>query len=161
MMKLMFYWGPGDIVTKAIRLITAGPYSHVELQFPNGNRFFSSGHGLHLGSHMLQDHRIYGPGWDAVYIKATKEQVLDAEGWAFMMAGHPFDWKGMVSFLFPFFKRHHRGRYCSSMVLEILQRTLHLYPGVEPKLSPNGLYRLFIHNPDRNVTLDVSKAASG
>ena len=44
-MRLVFYRGPGDLVTKTIRLVTHGPYSHVELQFSTGKRFFASGHG--------------------------------------------------------------------------------------------------------------------
>lgn len=39
MIKLMFYWGPGDFVTRLIRRLTGGPYSHVEMQFTDGCRF--------------------------------------------------------------------------------------------------------------------------
>jgi len=156
MMRLMFYWGPGDLITKTIRLLTGGPYSHVELQFSDGHRFFSSGHGLLRGSHMVDDHKVYDRWWDKVTIKSTAAQEADAEGFAFMMVGFPFDWRGMFSFLVPFFKRNHQGQYCSSLVLEILQKALHLYPGVQTKLSPNGLYRLFIYNPSREVSLDAT-----
>jgi len=158
MMKLVFYWGPGDLVTKVIRLLTAGPYSHVELQFSDGNRFFSSGHGLLQGSHMVRDHKIYDKWWDTVFLRSTRKQEADAERFAFCLIGLPFDWRGMISFLVPYFKRDHHGQYCSSLVLEILQKALHLYPGVQTKLSPNGLYRLFIYHPEREVTLDVSGA---
>jgi hypothetical protein len=38
MMRLLFYWGRGDLVTKLSRLLTHGPCSHVELQFTDGTR---------------------------------------------------------------------------------------------------------------------------
>ena len=157
-MKLVFYWGPGDLVTKVIRMLTRGPYSHVELQFTDGTRFFSSGHGLLQGSHMVRDHRVYDHWWDTVFLRSTVKQEAAAERFAFLLVGFPFDWKGLISFLVPYFKRNRRGKYCSSLVLEILQKSLHLYPGCRMKLSPNGLYRLFIEDPTREVTVDVSGA---
>ena len=59
-MRLVFYRGPGDLITRIIRLLTYGPYSHVELQFTNGDRFFSSGHGEYQGVHIVGDSKVYG-----------------------------------------------------------------------------------------------------
>jgi hypothetical protein len=36
-MKLVSYRGPGDLMTRIIRLQTDGPYNHVELQFTKGS----------------------------------------------------------------------------------------------------------------------------
>ena len=142
-MRLVFYRGPGDLVTKIIHLLTGGPYSHVELQFSDGCRFFSSGHGIFQGSHIICDHRVYDHWWDAIWLSATKEQEDGAEAFAFHLIGIPFDWRGMVSFLIPFFDCRRNSAFCSSIVLDVLQRSLHMFPGIQLKISPNGLYRLF------------------
>jgi hypothetical protein len=144
MMKLLFYWGPGNLVTKVIRLLTRGPYSHVELQFTDGCRFFSSGHGIYQGAHMVCDRKSYGPYWDRVLIPATQLQENAAELFSFHLIGAPFDWRGLISFLLPFFDRRRKSKFCSSIVLDVLQESLHLFPGVQLKTSPNGLHRLFI-----------------
>jgi hypothetical protein len=144
MMKLMFYYGPGNLVTKIIRLLTHGPYSHVELQFTDGCRFFSSGHGIYKGSHVVCDHKIYDHWWDRILIPATQKQEDVAEEFAFLLIGFPFDWRGLVSFLLPLIDRRRRAKYCSAIVLEVLQSTLHMFPEVRLKISPNGLYRLIL-----------------
>jgi len=151
MMKLMFYYGPGDLVTKIIRLVTRGPYSHVELQFTDGCRFFASGHGIFTGTHMICDRKIYGTNWDEILIPATWEQEKAVERFTFHLIGFPFDWRGMISFLLPFFDRRREAKYCSSIVLDVLQHGLHMFPEAQLKISPNGLYRLFISRdwPDR------------
>ena len=155
MMKLAFYFGPGDMVTKIIRAITDGPYSHVELQFSDGTRFFSSGHGLLTGSHMERDHKQYDRWWDFVWLRSSIKQEQRAERFAFLLVGLPFDWKSLFSYFIPGFKRDHQGGYCSSLVLTILQKSLHLYPNVHMKTSPNGLYHLFANDPDRELIIDV------
>jgi hypothetical protein len=144
MMKLLFYWGPGNLVTKIIRLLTHGPYSHVELQFTDGCRFFSSGHGIYQGAHMVCDRKTYDHFWDQVLIPATQQQEDAAERFSFHLIGVPFDWRGMISFLLPFFDRRRKAKFCSSIVLDVLQESLHMFPGVQLKTSPNGLHRLFI-----------------
>jgi hypothetical protein len=162
MMKLMFYWGPGNLVTKIIRLLTHGPYSHVELQFTDGCRFFSSGHGLYQGAHMVCDRKIYGPLWDRILIPATQQQEDDAELFSFHLIGAPFDWRGMISFLLPFFDRRRKAKFCSSIVLDVLQESLHMFPGVHMKTSPNGLHRLFISEHALVVSAPVpDRAAPG
>jgi hypothetical protein len=144
MIKLMFYWGPGDYVTRLIRRLTGGPYSHVEMQFSDGCRFFSSGHGEYTGVHMMNDRRSYTKHWAQVLIQSSYEQERDAEKYIFQLVGHRFDWRGLISFLMPFSDRNRRGMYCSSVVLDVLQSSLHMFPGVQLKISPNGLYRLFL-----------------
>jgi hypothetical protein len=144
MMKLVFYYGPGDLVSKIIRLLTHGPYSHVELQFTDGCRFFASGHGIYTGTHLICDRKVYSPNWDQVLIPATEEQEEAAERYIFHLVGFPFDFRGMIGFLVPFFDRRRKAKYCSSIVLDVLQQSLHMFPGVQLKTSPNGLHRLFV-----------------
>jgi hypothetical protein len=161
MIKLVFYRGPGDLVTKIIHLLTMGPYSHVELQFSDGCRFFSSGHGIYQGSHMICDHKVYDHWWDALFLSVTKEQEDQAEAFCFHLIGIPFDWRGMVSFLIPLFDRRRKSKFCSSIVLDVLQRSLHMFPGVQLKTSPNGLYRLFLseHPTSSSDVVPVSSMA--
>ena len=142
-MKLFFYYGPGDAVTKIIRLVTHGPYSHVELQFTDGCRFFSSGHGLYTGSHMICDRKIYDHYWDEILLPATEEAEKRAKGFIFDLIGLRFDWRGMVEFLIPVSIRR-KPRYCSSIIMDVLQQSLHMFPGIGLRISPNGLYRLFL-----------------
>ncbi len=156
-MRLMFYFGPGDLVTKLIRLITQGPYSHVELQFTNGWRFFSSGHGLYLGVHMHCDHKVYDEWWECVEIPATQEEEDAALQFAFQYIGLPFDWRGMFGFLFPFLDRRRRkAKYCSSVILDVLQNSMQMLPGHELKVSPNGLYRLLSAEQPIEATASLS-----
>jgi hypothetical protein len=143
MMKLMFYRGPGNIVTKIIRVYTRGPYSHVELQFTNGTRFFTSGHGVLQGAHMVRDHRMYGPLWDSILIPATQEQEDAAQRFAFALIGIPFDLRGLFRFLLPGRSRR-KGKYCSAVILDVLQKSLRMFSGVQSKISPNELHRLFL-----------------
>jgi hypothetical protein len=143
MMRLMFYRGPGDKITRLIRLLTNGPYSHVELQFTGGRRFFTSGHGIFVGAHMLRDHKIYGPLWDTILIPATREQEYAAQRVAFGLIGIPFDMRGMIRFILPRGSMR-KGKYCSAVVLDVLQRGLHMFPEQNGKISPNGLHRLFL-----------------
>ncbi|MGA3242277.1 MAG: hypothetical protein ABSG03_39005 [Bryobacteraceae bacterium] len=143
MMRLVFYRGPGDLITRIIRLLTNGPYSHVELQFTNGNRFFSSGHGEFQGVHIVGDKKAYGPLWDSIVIPATQEQERAAEQFTSHLAGRPFDMKCMVEFVLPWRSCPKPG-YCSAIILDVLQNGLHMFPKVDFKISPNGLYRIFL-----------------
>ena len=155
-MKLMFYHGPGDLVTRTIRMLTYGPYSHVELQFSSGRRFFSSGHGEYVGSHMIRDHKVYPAFWDEFLIDATDEQEQAAQQFAFGLIGIPFDWPGLLLFLLPWHSRR-KQKFCSAIVLEVLQRSLHMYPGIDRKISPNGLHRLLISAHPTIISTSPSK----
>jgi hypothetical protein len=144
MMRLVFYRGPGYAVTKIIRLTTFGRYSHVELQFSDGCRLFSSGHGVHQGVHLICDRRVYGPLWDSIIVPSTQEQEDAAERLALRLIGAPFDWRGLFSFLFPFVDRRRKATYCSSIILDVLQSSLQMLPEVRLKISPSGLHRRFL-----------------
>jgi two-component system chemotaxis response regulator CheB len=142
MIKLFFYYGPGDMATKAIRFLTRGPYSHVELQFTDGCRLFSSGHGIYKGVHTICDRKSYDHYWDQIIIPATQEQEKGAEQFILQLIGVPFDWLGMTSFLVPLLGRSRKANNCSSLVLQVLQDSLHMFPGIPLKISPNGLHKL-------------------
>ena len=142
-MRLVFYRGPGDLMTRIIRVLTNGPYSHVELQFTNGKRFFSSGHGEYQGVHIVNDKKIYGPLWDSVVIPATEEQEGAAEQFTSHLVGLPFDLKCMIEFVLPW-RSCRKPEYCSAIILDVLQNGLHMFPEVDLKISPNGLYRIFL-----------------
>jgi hypothetical protein len=117
------------------------------LQFSNGNRFFASGHGEYQGVHMIHDHKIYGDLWDHVLVPSTQEQENEIQQAASRLIGLPFDWRGLIGFVLPFIGQNRNARYCSSLILEVLQNSLHMFPGVGLKVSPNGLYRLFLSSP--------------
>jgi len=142
-MRLVFYRGPGDLITRIIRLLTYGPYSHVELQFTNGDRFFSSGHGEYQGVNIVGDSKVYGPLWDSIIIPVTHEQEEVLERSANPLVGSPFDLKCMLQFILPWRSCLHP-TYCSAIILDLLQSTLHMFPQINLKISPNGLYRIFL-----------------
>jgi hypothetical protein len=157
LIKLLFYFGPGNRVTGIIRRLTSGPYSHVEMQFTDGTRFFSSGHGIHTGCHMICDRKLYDEHWDLVLVPATWEQEKAAEKYAFHMIGIPFDFRGMAGFVLPFFGRRRKPRYCSSLVLDVLQQSLRMFPGIGLRISPNGLHRLFLAAHPLVISAGVSE----
>jgi hypothetical protein len=158
MMRLMFYRGPGNMLTKIIRVLTNGPYSHVELQFTNGHRFFASGHGVFVGAHMIRDHKVYNPSWDAILIPATQEQEDAAQRFAFGLVGIPFDFRGLLRFVFPGRSRR-KGKYCSAVILDVLQNGLHMFPNAKPKVSPNSLHRLFLSHKHTLISDSVPDGA--
>jgi hypothetical protein len=119
----------------------------VELHFRDGSRFFSSGHGIYQGSHFLYDDKVYSRFWETISIPATKEEEKAVQRCALSRIGMPFDWRGMFGFLLPYFDRRRRAKYCSSIILDVLQSSLNMFPGIELKISPNGLYKLFSAQP--------------
>ncbi len=157
-MRLMFYRGPGNAITRIIRLLTNGPYSHVELQFTNGHRFFASGHGVFTGAHLIRDHKVYPPMWDAILIPASQEQEDTTQRFAFGMAGIPFDFREMCRFMFPG-RSLRKGKYCSAVILDVLQNGLNMFPDVKPKISPNGLHKLFLSHKHTLICNAVPDAA--
>lgn len=139
-MRLAFYRGPGDWITRVIRIVTRGPYSHVELVFSDGLRFGASGRrpaGVRLNS------EPYGDGWDFIPlpIEASEERI--ARMFATLLAGSPFKWRGLFRFIAPFLGDGPNSHwYCSELVLWTLQRCFGMFEEVPLKISPNRLYAL-------------------
>lgn len=139
-MKLAFYKGPGDWITKAIRVLTRGPYSHVELVFTDGVRFAASGR-MPKGVHFR--YTPHGEGWDYIAIAASPDQERVARTFASVLVGSPFKWKGVFRFLCPLLGDGPNSHwYCSELILWMLQRCFGMFEGVPLKISPNGLYTL-------------------
>ncbi len=148
-MRLAFYRGPGDWITRTIRLLTRGPYSHVELVFSDGARFSASGR---VPSGVRFEHEPHGAGWDFLLLPASPEQERVARVFCQVLAGSPFKWRGLYRFLCPWLgDGPNSDWYCSELTLWVLQRCFGLLPGERLKCSPNKLYRLlstaYIH-PD-------------
>jgi hypothetical protein len=81
-----------------------------------------------------------------------------AERFAFLLIGFPFDWRGLLSFLLPLIDRRRKAKYCSAIVLEVLQSTLHMFPEAQLKISPNGLYRLILSRRSTVISVPVPDA---
>lgn len=137
---LAFYRGPGDWITWLIRLVTFGPFSHVELVFSDGVGFSASGRdGCVRFSRVegLEDEKR----WALVPLEISREDELRLRVFCRRYLRLPFDWNGVLSFLLPW-KRSDRGRwYCTELVLLVLQQELGLFIDVHRRLSPNDLYR--------------------
>lgn len=139
-MRLAFYHGPGDWVTRAIRILTRGPYSHVELVFSDGARFSASGRTPSGVRFNLEPH---GPGWDFLLLPATPEQERSARVLASLLEGSAFKWRGLYRFVLPFLgDGPNSDWYCSELALWMLQRCFGLLAGERLKCSPNRLYKL-------------------
>jgi hypothetical protein len=48
----------------------------------------------------------------------------------------------MIQFMLPW-NSCKNPSYCSAIILDVLQNGLHMFPGPNLKISPNGLYRIF------------------
>lgn len=139
-MRLAFFRGSGDWITKAIRLLTRGPYSHVELVFSDGARFSASGR---VPAGVWFTHEPHGSDWDFLCIPATPDQERIARTFAAVLEGSAFQWRGLFRFLFPFVGDAPKSHwYCSELVLYVLQRCFGLLEEVPLKISPNKLYRV-------------------
>jgi hypothetical protein len=99
--------------------------------------------GEYQGVKIVDDKKVYGPFWDSIIIPATEEQERSAEQFTSHLVGQPFDWKCMIQFVIPW-NSCRDPKYCSAIILEVLQHGLHMFPGVNLKISPNGLYRIFL-----------------
>ena len=141
-MRIAFYRGPGDWITRIIRVLTRGPYSHVELVFSDGRRFSASGRkpaGVRFSS------EPHSEGWDFINLPVTAEQERAARTFAAVLEGSPFKWRGLFRFIAPFLGDGPNSHwYCSELVLWILQRCFGMLPEVPLKISPNRLYKLCI-----------------
>jgi len=138
--RLAFYRGPGDWITRTIRVLTRGPYSHVEIVFSDGVRFSASGR---MPAGVRFDHERHGEGWDYLSIPATPEQERIARTFAAVLEGSAFKWRGLYRFIAPWLgDGPNSDWYCSELALWMLQRCFGMFEGVPLKISPNALYRL-------------------
>ncbi len=143
MVYLAFYYGPGNWITKAIRTLTTGPYSHVELLFSNGWCFSASGRRREEYWNVRWKLQCLHE-WDLVPLRTiTKEQEEQAILLCSSLEGLPFDWSGLLGFLLPFLPDRQPNKwYCSAICLMVMQECFNLFQNVSRKIHPNGLYRL-------------------
>ena len=139
-MRLAFYRGPGDWITRTIRVLTRGPYSHVEIVFTDGARFSASGR---APSGVRFNREPHGEGWDFLCIPATPHQERVARCFCAVLEGSAFKWRGLYRFIFPLLgDGPNSDWYCSELVLWVLQRCFGYLKGVKLKIHPNQLHRL-------------------
>lgn len=139
-MKLAFYKGAGDWITRTIRVLTRGPYSHVELVFTDGARFAASGR---APAGVWFTHEPHGEGWDFLCLPATPDQERIARSFCAVLEGSAFKRRGLYRFVCPFLgDGPNSDWYCSELVLWMLQRCFGYFDGVKLKIHPNRLYRL-------------------
>ncbi len=147
---LAFYKGPGDWITKAIRAITRGPYSHVELLFSNGYGFSSSGQDRGVRSKRI----VPDPAkYDVVplYITPAQERLLQA--WCQNQLGRKFDWVGMLRYLLPFIPSNPNRWYCSAICITALQM-IGLLTEVPVHISPNALLRMLSQEQQYGLAME-------
>jgi hypothetical protein len=159
-MKIAFYKAsskplPARIWSKLIAGYTAGPYSHCELVFDDGNFFPLS---LNV---LVQNPR--GPGdlcfssseqdggtrfkliplqpkhWDIV--KMPELYLDEAMDWCEKHDSLRYDWRGLRGFVFPWEKPDPKDLFCSECVIECCQDQGLLTQLVAGKTSPNDLAR--------------------
>ncbi len=106
---------------------------------------------------MHRDHKVYDQWWKPVTIPVTQEEEDAALRFAFQYIGLPFDWRGMFGFLLPFIDHSRKAKYCSSVILDVLQSSLHMFQEHKLKVSPNGLYRLLSAHPPAALSLTATR----
>lgn len=117
-MKVAFYKGTrpgmGGLFNRIVRLWLRGPYSHVELVFPNGlsasSSFLDGGVRFKL-IEFKPDH------WDFVEIECDE---LAALRWFQAHEGDAYDLFGIVGFIVRPFKGHKRRWVCSEAIMAAL-----------------------------------------
>ena len=133
-MRLVFYHGPGDLMTYLIRLWTWSRYSHVELLFSDGMGFSACGKEK-VGGRFKPIHAL--THYDVVQVEADEQDVRD---WCEERVGHQFDFMGMLAVAFRIPIESKPGRwYCTRICIEALQSAGSLL-GLSSHITPQDLY---------------------
>ena len=135
-LQVIFYKGPGGMFSKAIRLISRGPYSHVELRFPDGQAVRSSEKD---GGVRWKELPKTASHWDTIHVPV--KSVSKIRDWCQGQLGCKYDWKGILQFIWPQVRQNPKRWYCSEFVHRALTAddTIKLDSVIR---SPNRLYKL-------------------
>lgn len=163
MLKLAFYRGKGNWITYLIRLLTLGIYSHTELVFNENECFSASGRGAACVRWVHQD---LTNGWDFILISVPPHEIEKVRAFANQFVGLPYNWTGMLKWLFPWLQPKPDHWYCTELLVMVLQECFGLLQGVPRQISPKRLYRLLeaeakIHHGIRIVHVDQVYQSSG
>lgn len=151
MIHLAFYRGPGNIITHLIRLITFGPFSHVELVFSDGTTFEISGHGPNSGVHFHKK-EYTTKDWVFFGISLREQEEGKLRSYCHKFIGERFSFMGLWAFLFPFLDSD-KYLYCSRGIVMAFQESLGMFKNLPLKISPNNMFRYFdaISSPKRKL----------
>lgn len=137
-MELWFYIAKfGDCTDKIIATWTRGPYSHVEMVFPDGECFSSSPRDG--GVRFKKINR--SNKWSSIKLSIDYNENIrkDCEKYV----GLPYDWYGCMGLTLGFSRIEEKNKwYCSEICAFILNKYGAELPS---KVSPNTLYKKMIN----------------
>lgn len=156
MLTIMFWKGKTGLYGRLIRLVSAYPYTHVELQFSNGCRF---------GINYDMPAQFYVPttrgplvwdplDWDGYEIPPAYVDEARVRRWCMTVQGAQYDWRGIVcSQVLPFGIEHPERWFCSELVTAALQAGGNPWvANVKPQhISPSRLADILISHGARLV----------
>jgi hypothetical protein len=140
--KLAFYVASqGNYQDKLIGWWTRGPYSHVEIVFPNGEWFSASTRDKGVRFKKI----VPGPmNWEYFIFNIQEQTVNEIYSWCETQVGKPYDWLGAfgMGFKYPTKKLETTKNkwFCSEICSNPLIRANKLQLKTD-QLSPNCLFR--------------------
>lgn len=138
MVKLAFHKGGKSFYDRAIKLWTAGPYSHVELLIDDVA--FSSVPGI--GTRYLLHPVLASGDWDYVDIPMDRTEQSYVWNWCMTEMGCGYDWSGIFYSQVLGLNRQDPAKWFCSEFCTAALNIAGLYRNLKPsRMSPNGLYR--------------------
>jgi len=136
-MQLAFYRATGKPFNRLIRFFTKpGEYSHVELVFSNGECFSASARDKGT---RFKNIKLLPGRWDLVNLnRINAESEVEIHEWCKSQEGKPYDWLGILGFLFHRRWQKSKWWYCS----EVSARAIRGHYMTPDKIDPNLLGRL-------------------
>lgn len=109
-----------DFGARLIQFFTRSPYSHAGLALPEGLMIHST---FRTGCAIVNFEtwkEIYGGKWDVYRYKGrlTPKRKAALLEYSLKMAGGGYDWRGVLSFVFPWMKEDAASVFCSELIAQ-------------------------------------------
>jgi len=139
-MRIAFYKGPGRLFDKAIRLWTAGQYSHCELELKPSLWYSADAWYNRVRIKFMV---LSAENWDFIDLPLTQKQCDDIYYNVLDKLGAKYDWLGIIfSQLVPIHLQSKSRWFCSETVVDDLHHIGLLSEYACGDINPNRLYTL-------------------
>lgn len=121
-MKIAFYKARGHLVNRVISWWEHGPYSHAELvlgALPNG-LFLCGSSSARDGGVREKVMPLPRASWDLIDLPVTREMQNHALCWFDNHSGEPYDWAGLLGFIYRPYRDMRAAWWCDEAVAEAL-----------------------------------------
>ena len=141
-MKMIFYKGKGTWIDRLIRWWTGGKYSHCEIMFSDGLCFSSSSRDK--GTRFKEIDMQFGH-WDIVELHdVTIEEEDKIREWCKSKEGKPYDYLGLLGFVFFADFDDKKKYYCSEICLKAMEIIGRI--SYEKRVSPTYMRDLLVEH---------------